>query len=424
MTAHEPREQELVLAREAGHDAVLEQVLAVAVVAGVGDRQSELVQARGPRDHAARADGFDAPRARHLVHAVQGRALDAHGVLDVDVEAVREAADRPVADVLVPDASEQVPQDPLAQCGARRFHALDPEALERREEDREAARQDGSAVGRYALDEFIRAALAQERLPELLQRRERDAALAPTGPAHDLLDRRDRSRRSDALLPARGPDALSDRLELELRGEHGLLEGLLLDDSVGEEAHRPAHAAHVQAVDLERFEAFTQDHLGAAAADVDDQARAGDQGLVVRDAEVDQARFLGAAQDLDRVSERRRRARQERARVRRPTQRARAHGAHALVRDARQSLAEAREAFEPALLGGLVEAALLVESRGQPHRLPQPVEALHAVALGQRDHEVEAVRAEVHGRHVSLGGAGRRRIPRAHGSRSTVPGAR
>ena len=51
---------------------------------------------------------------------------------------------------------------------------------------------------------------------------------------------------------------------------------------------------------LERLESFADDDLGAAAADVADQAPAGPGGHGVRDARIDEARLFDAGDDFDR----------------------------------------------------------------------------------------------------------------------------
>ena len=60
----------------------------------------------------------------------------------------------------------------------------------------------------------------------------------------------------------------------------------------------------LQALELQRLESFADDDLGAAAADVADQAAPGTCGHGVRDARVDEARFFDAGDDFDGMPER------------------------------------------------------------------------------------------------------------------------
>ena len=198
-----------------------------------------------------------------------------------------------------------------------------------------------------------------------------------------------------------------ERRELASRREHRALHRLLAQLAAAEIRERPVHAAHVQAVRLERLETLAEHDLRRAAADVDDEPARRVVREVVRDAEVDEARFFGAGDDLDRVSERFRGAIEERARVARLPQRARADRAHAADRHRAEALAETREARERFLLHGLGQVLLRVEARGEAHALAQAVDDRELVAFEPRDDHVEAVGAEIDGRdHVDVGRRG------------------
>ena len=84
------------------------------------------------------------------------------------------------------------------------------------------------------------------------------------------------------------------------------------DLAVAEEALAQRHAAHLQALELERREALADDQLGAAAADVHDEPLAGLARHGVRDAGVDEARLFHAGDDLDGMAERLARALEKR----------------------------------------------------------------------------------------------------------------
>ena len=130
----------------------------------------------------------------------------------------------------------------------------------------------------------------------------------------------------------------------------------------------------------------------------------------VRDAEVDEARLLVAADDVDGEAERGFGLRQERRRVARDAERVGRDRAHRGRMQSRQPLAEAREARERRLARGEREVARVVDARAEADRLAPGVEAEDLVALDAADLEAEAVRAQVDdgerlGREARLEGA-------------------
>src|SRR5690606_40929977 len=92
--------------------------------------------------------------------------------------------------------------------------------------------------------------------------------------------------------------------QLETDGEPRALEALLAQLAVAEVELRQLHAADRQALELPWLVALADDQLGAAAADVDHEIAAFAAVDVVRDAEIDQPRFLHAGDHLDRMAER------------------------------------------------------------------------------------------------------------------------
>ena len=118
--ADQAREQPLLLAREAGHVGVLEQVGAVAVVAAVRDVEADLVQARGPLQRQVRERLLAASRSRATCsRKSQRRGLDALGLLGVDVVALLHRAHGALARVLV-------------ACSGRACRTAGPRASRRR----------------------------------------------------------------------------------------------------------------------------------------------------------------------------------------------------------------------------------------------------------------------------------------------------
>src|SRR5262249_19585519 len=146
------------------------------------------------------------------------------------------------------------------------------------------------------------------------------------------------------LAPALGPVFGSELLQLDRDFGLCLTPALGAELAVAEEPHRARDTAHLQAFLLERLEMLADDEFGAAAADVDDEPALRRLGHTMRDTEVDQARFFAAGDDLDRMTERRLGRPEKRARCAEPAHGVRGHGAHALVRQHAQALAEAREA--------------------------------------------------------------------------------
>ena len=115
----------------------------------------------------------------------------------------------------------------------------------------------------------------------------------------------------------------------------------------------------------------------------------------MRDAEVDQARFLATRDHLDRKSERRTRLAQELRGILRHAQRVRADRAHALARKAAQPLGELGERIERHGLGGAVNALVRGQAAAQAHHLAHRIERIDLPVDHAPDLEVEAVGAQV-----------------------------
>ena len=195
------------------------------------------------------------------------------------------------------------------------------------------------------------------------------------------------------VLPAAPPERRLHRLELEPRAEPRALEALGGDLAVAEKSLAQGHAAHLQALELERRESLADDHLGAAAADVDHQPPPRLVRHGVRDARVDQARLFHAADDLDRVAEGLARALEKCLLAVRHAQRVGTDDAHAVGVHVAQPLAEALQTGERACRDVLVDAAVLRDAGGEAHHLAQAIDDNHlAVRVARHDH-VETVGA-------------------------------
>ena len=145
------------------------------------------------------------------------------------------------------------------------------------------------------------------------------------------------------------------------------------------------------------FEAFADDDLGAAAADVDDEPALVDVGERVRHTQVDEPRFLLSRNDLDVMAEGLRRFGEHDSRLFDLAQRVGAHGADLLRGDITDALAEFFESGIAALERFFAQRLVVGQPARETHALAQPIDFVHFVAHRTRDLHVEAVRAEVDG---------------------------
>src|SRR5690606_10182520 len=135
--------------------------------------------------------------------------------------------------------------------------------------------------------------------------RARDVAVLLAELVRDLADRLDRAGRAPAFLPAARLVVGRELLQFQGDAGAGVVVALAADLAAREILQRRRDAAHLQAFALEGVEAFADDEFGGAAADVDHEAALAAFRNAVRDAEVDQARFLAPGDDFDRMPQRR-----------------------------------------------------------------------------------------------------------------------
>ena len=391
------------------------------VVRGLRDRNADLMQLRRPREehrHAldARVLALE-PGQQHL-----REVADALRLRPVDLVAARELLDRHLADVAMVHASEEVPEDAVAQRPLRHRHLDERELREHPGHDGDAARQHRNAVlakpGERELAHVSRGdqLVAQPREPG-----RGDAALRLRIPREDLRDRARGARGGHRLLPAFLLEARGDRLHLLARGELGLLERLLLDAPLGKIPVGEAHAAHVEALHRLGPHLVADDELGGAAADVHHQAVVAGERQRVRDAQVDEARLLAARDDLDGEAEGLLGALEKGLRVLRDAQGVGADHAHRLGRHACQALGEALQRGQCALLRRAVELALRGEPARQAHGLLQRVEGIDLVFHHAADGKVEAVGAEVDRAEGGIFHEHSSRLDKRRGSTKHIP---
>jgi hypothetical protein len=123
----------------------------------------------------------------------------------------------------------------------------------------------------------------------------------------------------------------------------------------------------------------------------------------MRDAEIDETRFLAAGDDLDRMTERDLGLGQKLLGIACDAQRRGTNATDRLGRQAAQAFAEAMQAGQRSRLGGLVEQLVLGQATGEAHGFLQRVERIELVAGDARDFEAERVGAEVDGGESVVG---------------------
>ena len=341
----------------------------------------------------------------------------------VDVVALRQVADGPVADVLVVDAAEEVLQEPFPERPVGHGHAPDAQRLEHR-------RQDGHATGkdRRSLDpdgveiQPVDVARFEHPLANLAQAVRRDLLGACLG-LGDAADGEHGAGSADRRVPTAGQEDLLDGLEFLPGGALGVFHRASRDCAVREKPVGETDAADEQALHEARLEAPAEDDLGTAPADVDHQARVAVVLQGVGHAEVDEAGFLPAADDLDAVAEGLLGAPDEAAAVARLAQCVGADDADVARREFAQALAETFEAGEGTPRRGRREFMPVAEPFGQAHHLAMLVHDLQPLALVDGDDQVEAVRSQVECRESLFRGVGEWRADLGHGCR-IVDGAR
>ena len=391
MGPHEGREHLLLGQRETLKISVGDDVLPVPVVVVVGDVETYLVQVRGPGQELPRAAVSQSPAVRHLGEQRQARLLHPRRLLPVDVGAIRQGLDPPLAHVLVADPAEKVVEQALAQSPVRASHDVDAERFEQGRQDGGAPRNGRPAPRVQPLElQPADASRLQQGLAQPAERRGRDPLPAPSIGADEAVDGPDGPRGPDRLLPVERAEALGDRLELLQGGELGPAPALRGEPAVAEVGPAEGDAAHVEALHREG-RLLAHDQLGAPAADVDDQPPASGSGQGSRHPEEDQAGLLDAGDGLYRVSQGPLRVDQELAGVDRRPQGVGAHRAHVARVHVAQPLSEPPKALDGAVARFGAEAAVGVEAGSELHHLAQAIDEDRLAALGAGDEHVEAV---------------------------------
>ena len=222
----------------------------------------------------------------------------------------------------------------------------------------------------------------------------------------DAADCEHRAGSADRRVPPARQEDLLDGLEFLPGGALGVLHRALRDAAVRKEPVGQPDAADEQALHDAGLEASAEDDLGAAPADVDNQAGVPVVLEGVGHPQVDEARFFAAADDLDPVAEGLLGAPDEAGAVAGLAQGVGADDAHVARREFAQPLAEAFQAGEGTLRRRRREFLPVAEPFGEAHHLAVPVDDLQPLALVDGDDQVKAVRSQVERREGLFRGVG------------------
>ena len=247
---------------------------------------------------------------------------------------------------------------------------------------------------------------------QLLETREiaaGDAIVTPAELTDDITRGKDGARGADHRLPTDAPVAGFYRLQLLARSKLGGLETRGAQHTVAEMAGAMADAAHVEAFHVERIETAAEYEFRAAAADVHHQAHVGIVIETMGHAEIDQARFLVPADDIDAMTEQGLGLVQKCGGVARLAQGVGADHAYRLARQAAHPLAELSKAFKCARDGLVVELVVGAQAGAEPHHVAHAIDHPEMIAGGMRNNHVKTVGTEIDRRD-------RRRTGVAHGS--------
>src|SRR3990167_5065967 len=183
-------------------------------------------------------------------------------------------------------------------------HALDITGIEDRFENRQACREDASAIWLDAIEvELFHLTSLEYFAFQQGQALGVYFACAKARRLNGQADGLDRAGCAHRIFPAQAAQSMLYAHDLQPRRRVGLGVTRRGDLAVLEETLGKADAAHLQAFAQQWFEALADDELGAAAANIGNQALARGVCDAVRHTEVDQARFFAPRDDLHRVAE-------------------------------------------------------------------------------------------------------------------------
>ena len=190
--------------------------------------------------------------------------------------ALLHAAHGALTRILVGIAAEQVEQKPLAHRAVRHAHRLDAELLEDLRKNRHTTGERLPAiVGHRAELQVANVFQAAELMEDTLQAFRADVDHRGVELPDAVADRAHRARTAYCFIPATLAKRGLVRLDGLARRDTRPMHALLREPAIREELLADPHASGLQAFHLEWYESFADDDLGAAAANVADQAAAG-----------------------------------------------------------------------------------------------------------------------------------------------------
>src|SRR6218665_2831974 len=204
-----------------------------------------------------------------------------------------------------------------------------------------------------------------------------------------------RPRGPVAPLPGLRLEGSQCFIEHRLGRDLGRQKGRGAERAAGKVALRPCDAAHLVGGHGLRAELLAQNQLGGAPADIDDQPPLVRLRQQPGHALVDQPRFFGAGDHVDRVGQHRAATGQEFLPVARLAQGLRGHGPHLGPGETGQPLAKPRQAGPAALHGGARQLLVFVETVAQAHGLLEVLHPLYVAKLIAPDFQAKTVGAEV-----------------------------
>ena len=178
------------------------------------------------------------------------------------------------------------------------------------------------------------------------------------------------------------------------RGGFGLVKVFFGQAAIGEVPFQPGHAAHRQAKKRGGLRAGAGNQLGAGAANIHDQTLIRAAGCM-RDALINQARFLFAADNLHRAAEDFPRFFQKLTGVNRQAQRRRSDHADLRRGNILQTLGEQAQALPAALHGFGRERVVAIKASGQTDFAFDTTEGLDAPSHLAYNQHMKAIGAKI-----------------------------
>src|SRR5690606_11734595 len=207
-------------------------------------------------------------------------------------------------------------------------------------------------------------------------------------------DAADRAGGTDRLIPVTEAEAARDRLQLPARGEDGLVVIAPVQPAIREILATERNTAHIKAFQLLRFRA-ADDEFGGAAADIHDQTGLVAGSEIARHPQIDQARLLDTADDVDRYTQRLFRQREKHIAILGRPQGVGADHPHTRGRDATQALAQSTERGDRLVHHRPTQGAVGLQTGTDPHRLLETIDDDQLAALAARDQQMKTVRTKI-----------------------------